>query len=76
MILTRSSHERIFLIFLLRFHPDSGRRVERAYGRLWARVEYMDYESLAAKGGAAFLFEMVADVNEASSLLQKTFFLC
>jgi uncharacterized alpha-E superfamily protein len=61
---------------LVRLHPDTGRKVERAFGRIWARVEYSDVESLEAGGAAAFLFETAADVNEASGLLQKTFFLC
>jgi uncharacterized alpha-E superfamily protein len=61
---------------LSRLHPASGHKVERAFGRIGARVEYSDFESIEADGSAAFLFELVADVNEASSLLQKTFFLC
>jgi uncharacterized alpha-E superfamily protein len=61
---------------LVRLHPESGRAVERAFGRIWARVEYTDVEALEAGGAAGFLSETVADVNEASSLLQKTFFLC
>lgn len=61
---------------LARLHPRSGRGVERAFGRIWARVEYADVESLEAEGAAPFLFETVADVNRASTLLQKTFFLC
>lgn len=61
---------------LTRIHPDSGRKVERAFGRLNAQVEYSDLESIAEDGSAKFLFEVALDVNEASSLLQKTFFLC
>jgi uncharacterized alpha-E superfamily protein len=60
---------------LSRLHPRSGPKVERAFGRIGARVEYSDFESIEAGGSAKFLFELVADVNEASSLLQKTFFL-
>jgi uncharacterized alpha-E superfamily protein len=61
---------------LQRLHPVSGRMVERTLGQLAARVEYADFESVEAEGSATFLKEVVADVNEGSSRLQKTFFLC
>jgi uncharacterized alpha-E superfamily protein len=61
---------------LLRVHPQSGRRVERGFGRLAARVEYADFESVEAHGGSLFLREVAVDVNDASVALQKTFFLC
>lgn len=61
---------------LTRLHPESGRKVERAFGRIGARLEYSDFETIEAGGSAQFLFEIVADINDASSLLQKTFFLC
>jgi uncharacterized alpha-E superfamily protein len=61
---------------LLRLHPESGRRVERDFGRLAARVEYADFESVETQGSSKFLREIAVDVNEASMRLQKTFFLC
>ena len=61
---------------LLRLHPESGRRVERAFGRIAARVEYTDVDSLAPEGEEQFLYGVVADVSEGSTQLQKTFFLC
>ncbi len=61
---------------LLRLHPESGRRVERNFGRLAARVEYADFESVEAQGSGNFLREVAVDVNDASVHLQKTFFLC
>jgi len=61
---------------LLRLHPESGRRVQRAFGRIAARVEYADLESIEAQGEAAFLRGVAEDVIEASNVLQKTFFLC
>lgn len=61
---------------LARLHPESGRGVERAFGRIWARIEYGDVESLEVGGAVSSLLETVADVGQASVLLQKTFFLC
>jgi uncharacterized alpha-E superfamily protein len=61
---------------LLRLHPDSGRRVERDFGRVDARVEYADLEVLEATGALAFLNEVGGEMNQASLGLQKTFFLC
>ncbi len=61
---------------LLRVHPQSGRRVERDFGRLAASVEYTDFESFEGQGGCQFLREVAGRVNDASSALQKTFFLC
>lgn len=60
---------------LRRLHPESGLKVERAFGRISARVEYADFETIEAAGAGPFLLQTVVDVNEASSLLQKTFFL-
>lgn len=61
---------------LLRIHPQSGRRVERDFGRLAATVEYADFDYVESHGGSLFLREVAASVNDASSALQKTFFLC
>ncbi|HET9953053.1 MAG TPA: alpha-E domain-containing protein [Polyangiaceae bacterium] len=60
---------------LLRLHPESGRAVERHFGRLAARVEYAEPATLEGTGSVRFLREVSADVNEASGHLQKTFFL-
>jgi len=59
---------------LLRLHPQSGRGVEREFGKVAARVEYADFESLATDTG--FLHDVLADVTAGSACLQKTFFLC
>lgn len=61
---------------LSRLHPQSARPVERDFGRLGARVEYADFESVETYGSAAFLREVIVDVDGASASLQKTFFLC
>jgi uncharacterized alpha-E superfamily protein len=61
---------------LSRLHPESARPVERDFGRLGARVEYADYESVESHGAAKFLREVIVDVDGASSSLQKTFFSC
>ncbi len=60
---------------LLRLHPQSGRGVERDFGKVAARVEYADFDSLSAPDNG-FLRDVVADVNTGSICLQKTFFLC
>ncbi|MGC4091500.1 MAG: alpha-E domain-containing protein [Polyangiaceae bacterium] len=60
---------------LLRLHPQSGRGVERDFGRVAARVEYADFDSASAPD-STFLREVVQDVNAGSICLQKTFFLC
>ncbi len=61
---------------LQRLHPEAGRAFERRLGQMAARVEYANFESVEAHGTAAFLKEVVADLNDGSSSLQKTFFLC
>jgi uncharacterized alpha-E superfamily protein len=61
---------------LSRLHPQSGRPVERDFGRLGARVEYADFESVETYGPAGFLREVIVDVDGASASLQKTFFSC
>lgn len=61
---------------LARLHPQSGRGVERAFGRIWARVEYGDAEALETGAAVPLLLETVAEVGQASLLLQKTFFMC
>jgi uncharacterized alpha-E superfamily protein len=61
---------------LRQLHPVLGSRAERAFGRLAARVEYSDLESLEAEKLSPFLLELGTNVSDASSTLQKTFFLC
>jgi uncharacterized alpha-E superfamily protein len=61
---------------LLRLHPESGRRVERNFGRVAARVEYADLEVLENSGATGFLSDVGREMNNASLELQKTFFLC
>jgi uncharacterized alpha-E superfamily protein len=61
---------------LRRFHPELGQRVERCFGRIAARVEYAELDTLDAANVATFLLELGGSLTEASSVLQKTFFLC
>jgi uncharacterized alpha-E superfamily protein len=62
---------------LMRLHPQSGRGVERDFGKVAARVEYTDFDSLEeSSGGGQFLHEVLLGVNAGSACLQKTFFLC
>jgi uncharacterized alpha-E superfamily protein len=61
---------------LRRLHPELGKRVERSFGRIAARVEYADLDSNSAETVAPFLAELGSSTTEASSILQKTFFLC
>jgi uncharacterized alpha-E superfamily protein len=61
---------------LRELHPELGRRAERAFGRLAARVEYAELDSLEPEKLSRFLAEIGAGVSEASSTLQKNFFLC
>lgn len=60
---------------LFGLHPESGRRVEQSFGRVAARVEYADLESIHAGGTGTFLKDVLGGMNEASAQLQKTFFL-
>jgi len=61
---------------LRRFHPELGQRVERSFGRIAARVEYADPDTLEADKVSPFLLDLGGSLSESSSLLQKTFFLC
>jgi uncharacterized alpha-E superfamily protein len=56
-------------------HPNRGRGVDRAFGKLAARLEYTDVAEVEAKGTAQFLKELGTDLAEASSLLQSSYFL-
>jgi uncharacterized alpha-E superfamily protein len=61
---------------LRRLHPELGQSVERCFGRIAARVEYAEIDGGDVAGLTPFLLELGAGVSEASSVLQKTFFLC
>ncbi|MFO7180950.1 MAG: alpha-E domain-containing protein, partial [Pseudomonadota bacterium] len=56
-------------------HPESGRAIERVFGRVAARVEYADIETVEAADTARFLIEIVGEMNEAAFSIQRTFFL-
>lgn len=61
---------------LRQLHPAAGQRVERAFGRLAARIEYADLESFEDEQLKPFLLEIGSGVSDASGILQKAFFLC
>lgn len=49
--------------------------VERAFGRLAARVDYTDIREMLVAGPDGFLGEVVADLEVANDALRQTFFL-
>ncbi|HLV68843.1 MAG TPA: alpha-E domain-containing protein [Polyangiaceae bacterium] len=60
---------------LRNLHPEAGRDIERSFGRVAARVEYADIETVEAGDTARFLLEIVGEMNEAAFSIQRTFFL-
>jgi uncharacterized alpha-E superfamily protein len=56
-------------------HPGRSRGVDRAFGKLAARLEYTDVEEVEARGTAKFMKELGSELGEASSLLQSSYFL-
>jgi uncharacterized alpha-E superfamily protein len=56
-------------------HPGRNRGVDRAFGKLAARLEYTDVEEVEARGTATFMKELASDLGEASGLLQSSYFL-
>lgn len=53
----------------------ANRGVERAFGRLAARLEYTDVDEVRRRGVPAFLDDVLADLSAASMALQRTYFL-
>jgi uncharacterized alpha-E superfamily protein len=56
-------------------HPGRSRSVDRAFGKLAARLEYTDVDEVEAHGTVAFLRELGSELGEASGLLQSSYFL-
>lgn len=52
-----------------------GRGVERAFGRLAARLEYTDVDDVLGAGLAPFLLEVLHELGGAGHQLQRTYFL-
>jgi hypothetical protein len=49
--------------------------VDRAFGKIAARLEYTDVGEVEAHGTAQFLKELGSELGEASGLLQSSYFL-
>jgi len=56
-------------------HPGRSKGVDRAFGKLSARLEYTDVEEVEERGTARFLKELGSELAEASQLLQSSYFL-
>jgi uncharacterized alpha-E superfamily protein len=56
-------------------HPGRSKSVDRAFGKVAARLEYTDVAEVEERGTAAFLREIGSDLGEASALLQSSYFL-
>jgi uncharacterized alpha-E superfamily protein len=56
-------------------HPGRSRGVDRAFGKLAARLEYTDVDEIETRGTAQFLKELGSELGEASGLLQSSYFL-
>lgn len=60
---------------LAEIHGARGKNVERAFGKLAARLEYAEVEDIEKRGTPGFLRELLSDLGEANGLLQRAFFL-
>jgi uncharacterized alpha-E superfamily protein len=56
-------------------HPGRSKGVDRAFGKLAARLEYTDVDEVEERGTAPFLKELGSELGEASGLLQSSYFL-
>jgi uncharacterized alpha-E superfamily protein len=56
-------------------HPGRSKSVDRAFGKLAARLEYTDVDEVEARGTASFLKELNSELAEATGLLQSSYFL-
>jgi len=56
-------------------HPGRSKTVDRAYGKLAARLEYTDVDEVEERGTVHFLKELGSELGEASQLLQSSYFL-
>jgi uncharacterized alpha-E superfamily protein len=56
-------------------HPGRSKGVDRAFGKLAARLEYSDVVEVEESGTPRFLKELGSELGEASALLQSSYFL-
>lgn len=56
-------------------HPGRSKSVDRAFGKLAARLEYTDVDEVETRGTAPFLKELTSELSEATGLLQSAYFL-
>jgi uncharacterized alpha-E superfamily protein len=56
-------------------HPGRSKAVDRAFGKLAARLEYTDVEEVEESGTTRFLKELGSELAEASQQLQSSYFL-
>ncbi|HVR20659.1 MAG TPA: alpha-E domain-containing protein, partial [Polyangiaceae bacterium] len=56
-------------------HPGRSKGVDRAFGKLAARLEYADVAEVEGRGTALFLKEIGSELGDASGLLQSSYFL-
>jgi uncharacterized alpha-E superfamily protein len=56
-------------------HPGRSKTVDRAFGKLAARLEYTDVEEVEENGTSRFLKDLGSELAEASQLLQSSYFL-
>lgn len=60
---------------LAEIHGARGKGVERAFGKLDARLEFSDVGEIERQGTPEFLRELLEELTEACGLLQKSYFL-
>jgi uncharacterized alpha-E superfamily protein len=60
---------------LAEIHGARGKGVERAFGKLAARLEFSDVGEVERRGTPAFLRQLLEELAEASQLLQTSYFL-
>ncbi len=56
-------------------HGARGKSVERAFGKIASQLEYADVSEIEGGGTSDFLQERLSELGEASSLLQRAYFL-
>jgi uncharacterized alpha-E superfamily protein len=56
-------------------HGARGKGVERAFGKIAAQLEYADLSAVEGTGTSEFFAELLVDLGEAGSLLQRSYFL-
>jgi uncharacterized alpha-E superfamily protein len=56
-------------------HGARGKSVERAFGKLASHLEYADMTEIESGGTPAFLRQLLEELDEATGLLQRSYFL-